>query len=79
MSAAASWIDSAQQLSRLLKSGGGNGGRILQLIGSLNSSVYPIEHLKSEVFIHLTKPADYYQVWYDIGCGKFSPLFCGMQ
>lgn len=50
MSAAVSWISSAQQLAELLQcqSSRGNEARVLQLLGTLNTLVYPIENLKSE-------------------------------
>lgn len=44
-----SWKSDAQQLSELLQTGGGNEAKIVELFGVLNSLVYPVENLRSEV------------------------------
>ena len=77
----ASWKASAQQLSEVLQSRSGNESVIFHLLDTLNSVVYPIENLRSEVrgILAFQKMCCTFHMNYGVGCGKPGTMLCGVQ
>lgn len=74
-----SWKASAQQLSEILQSRSRNESVILQLLDTLNTLVYPIENLRSEVPPNRTITIGNTYRYSDVGCGKPGTMLCGVQ